>query len=213
MAEKEKKEEQFIAGMPRRTFVLGVGGAVAALGLGTLKLVNPDAVVRPPGAQDEAQMLTNCIHCMKCVEACPRHIIVPAHLEDGLLTMRTPKMNFADNWCNWCAEENNGVPLCASACPTKAFTLDPAPTPENTILGVAEINRDWCLAWRFKGCRFCLDACPEEAVVFNADGMPTVDVDKCNGCGACYTVCVSLSEGSILSGMTDRAIVVKPVQA
>jgi ferredoxin-type protein NapG len=37
-----------------------------------------------------------------------------------------------------------------------------------------------------------------------------VIADKCNGCGACESVCVSLKEGSISSGATKRAIVVEP---
>ncbi len=210
MTTQETKETKLIAGMPRRTFCIGVGGTLAALGLGAIKLVNPQAIIRPPGAQDEDELYAKCIHCMRCVEACPRHVLVSAHIEDGLLAMRTPTFNFSDNYCDFCAEENNGVPLCAVACPTDAISKDPE-VVANAIIGVAELNRDWCLAWRFKGCRFCVDACPEEAIFMNDSGMPEVIPDRCNGCGACYTVCVSLTEGSILADMTDRAIVVKPV--
>ena len=182
-----------------------------ALGLGTLKLVGPSAIIRPPGAQDEDHLLANCIRCEKCVESCPRHIIVPSHIEDGVVGMRTPTLDFSSNWCNWCAEENNGVPLCASVCPTQAIDKSLEPNPENTIIGVAEINTDWCLAWRFKGCRFCQGAFEYDAIELDENDMPHVYADRCNGCGACYTACVSLKEGSILADMTDRAIVIKPI--
>ena len=38
-----------------------------------------------------------------------------------------------------------------------------------------------------------------------------IDRDKCNGCGACESVCVSLQNGSISEGATARAIVVHPL--
>ena len=40
-----------------------------------------------------------------------------------------------------------------------------------------------------------------------------IDQDKCNGCGACESVCVSLQNGSISAGATERAIVVRPLEA
>ena len=40
-----------------------------------------------------------------------------------------------------------------------------------------------------------------------------IDRDKCNGCGACESVCVSLQNGSISAGATERAIVVRPLEA
>ena len=45
-----------------------------------------------------------------------------------------------------------------------------------------------------------------------ADNVPVVDVDACNGCGACELACISLSAGSITAGATDRAIVVRPTE-
>ena len=40
-----------------------------------------------------------------------------------------------------------------------------------------------------------------------------IDQNKCNGCGACESVCVSLQNGSISAGATERAIVVRPLEA
>ena len=36
--------------------------------------------------------------------------------------------------------------------------------------------------------------------------------DKCNGCGACESVCVSMQNGSITAGANRRAIIVEPVK-
>lgn len=48
---------------------------------------------------------------------------------------------------------------------------------------------------RCKGCGFCIEACPKNALEFsgyiNAKGNDTVAVDKelCIQCGSCYKVC------------------------
>ncbi len=102
--------------------------------------------------------------------------------------MRTPTFDFSANWCDWCAEEHDGTPLCVSACPTEALKLPDDATAENTIIGKAVINTDWCLAYKLIGCRFCYDACPYEAMELDENNRPVVIEDKCNGCGACESV-------------------------
>ena len=181
------------------------------LGLGGLKYAGSQPLVRPPGGQDEERLISACIRCEKCYEICPRDVIAPAHLEDGVLNMRTPTFDFSANWCDWCADEHDGTPLCVSACPTEALKLPADATAENTIIGKAVIREDWCLAYKLTGCRFCYDACPYEAMELDKDNRPIVLEDKCNGCGACESVCVSLQNGSIAEGATARAIVVRPL--
>jgi ferredoxin-type protein NapG len=204
--------EQGMLGMSRRTFCIGAVGAAAAIGLGTLKPLSAEALVRPPGGQDEDALLAGCIRCEKCVEACPEKVIAMAHVEDGFINVRTPVMNFKDGYCTWCDYDAGGSPRCVDVCPTAALCLPDGATPENTILGVAKINTDWCLAYRLKGCRICVDACPYEAIYQDENLMPHVKEDVCNGCGACYEACISLEDSSALSGMTDRAIAVKPIE-
>ena len=51
----------------------------------------------------------------------------------------------------------------------------------------------------------CYDACPYEAMELDENNRPVVIEDKCNGCGACESVCVSLQNGSISEGATARA--------
>ena len=129
----EKKREG--AGMSRRTFALGVGGAGVLLAMGGLKLVPAEAQVRPPGGQDESRLVASCIRCERCVEACPRGALRPAHIEDGIVSVRTPTTNFNDGWCDFCADENDGVPLCVAACPGQAcFLVDPEFAPEEATV-------------------------------------------------------------------------------
>ena len=169
----------------RRALCVGLGGTAALVGLGAVRYAGSAPLVRPPGGQDEDALVSACIRCEKCYEVCPRGVIAPAHLEDGLLNMRT--------------------------CPTEA--LKPGSTPETGVLGLAELNQDLCLAYRLIGCRFCYDACEYEAMALDENNRPYVLNDACNGCGACESVCVSLQNGSISAGATERAIVVRPLEA
>lgn len=204
-------EEKTYGGMTRRTLCLGVGGAAVMLGIGGLRYVAPQAIIRPPGGQDDNHLISACIRCEKCYEICPRNVIKPAHIEDGILNMRTPTFDFDAGYCDFCTEENGGTPLCVQACPTKALELPEGATAQNTIIGRAVINTDWCLAYRLIGCRFCYEACPYEAMELDENNRPVVINDRCNGCGACESVCVSLQNGSISEGANARAITIHPL--
>lgn len=207
----EEKRERTYAGMTRRTFGLGAVGAATLLAMGGLHALPAQAQVRPPGGQDEDRLVATCIRCERCVEACPRKALKPAPLENGILSMRTPTVDFDEGWCDFCKEENGGTPRCVAFCPTAALALDAKADASSTILGKAVIIQDWCLAWSWdNGCKSCYDACPYEAMELDEYDRPVVVADACNGCGACQNACVSLKDGSIAVGATSRAIVVVP---
>ena len=208
------EEEKKIAGMSRRSFTLGTGGAVVLLALGGLKAVPAQAVVRPPGGQDEDHLISACIRCERCVEACPNHALTPSHLENGILGVRTPTVQYDKGWCDFCAESNDSKPQCVAACPTAALRLDDLVTAKTIRTGIAAITKDWCLSYaKYNGCRFCYDACPYEAITLDDYKRPVIVEDKCTGCGACQNACVSMKEGSISEGATHRAIIVTPINA
>jgi ferredoxin-type protein NapG len=193
----------------RRSLIAGAGGTVALCALGSLHFVGETPVVRPPGGQDFAHLLAACIRCEKCVEACPHHVVKPAHIEYGVIGMRTPKLDFSRDWCNWCAEENDGRPLCVEACPTEALRLPEGATREKTILGMAELDSSVCLAYLDLSCRFCYDACPFEAIALDENHRPSIIVENCNGCGACEAVCVVFENASISADATERAVTIR----
>ncbi len=209
----------------RRGVVGGAVGAGCMLALGAVKFLPEGEVCRPPGAQDEARFIGACIRCGKCMEVCPNSCIAPATIEDGIINMRTPRLSFSRSasqlrgalgWCDHCAEYNNGIAKCAEVCPSGALSLADDSTFETMKLGVAEIERDWCLAWMLKGCTLCKNACPMDAITFDKHNRPHVDPELCNGCGSCEQACVSLESVSMGAGNrsgTTRAILVKPVTA
>lgn len=210
MEEEEKKP----ANVSRRAFTLGAGGACVLLAMGGLKLVPAEAQVRPPGGQDEDHLVSACIRCQRCVEACPKNALDPTHIEKGVLGVRLPTTNFDRGWCDFCQSTHNGEPQCVKFCPTQALRLEDGATPQTTVMGTAVMIHDWCLAWsKYNGCRFCYDACKAagyDAISLDEHGRPVVDRSKCVGCGACQNSCVSLQEGSISEGATSRAIIVVP---
>ena len=209
MKENESVEKDRGGGIDRRTLVAGVGGVAALAALGAIRFIPTDPLVRPPGGQDFARLAGACIRCEKCVEICPRQIIKTAHIEDGLIGMRTPILNFDKNWCNWCEEENGGVPLCVEVCPTGALALPEGATRENHILGIAELDPKICLAYMDLSCRYCYDVCEYEAIVLDKDMRPSIVNDKCIGCGECEMACVVFQNASISADAIERAVVVR----
>lgn len=217
-AKKKKEKDMSAAGVSRRAFVGGgvAAGCLLVLG-GARYAVSGEAVIRPPGGQDEDYHVAACIRCMRCYEACPRSVIVPSHFENGLVEFRTPTLDFEEDYCDFCQEENGGVPLCVKNCPTHALKLDEGATAETTVIGVATIDTYQCLAYRDTGCKKCSEVCPYEAIDLIGGGdngempRPRVNTDNCTGCGACEAYCPSLKNASIAAGATERAITVKPL--
>lgn len=195
----------------RRALCLGAGGALALFAFGgTVKAAGSEPAVRPPGGQDARRIEAACIRCQLCYEACPRHVIAPIHIEEGVIGTRTPVMDYSSGWCDLCAGENGGIPICAEVCPTGALQALDKEEALSCVLGKASLDTGLCLAYRWTGCRFCYDACPYDAIELDDHGRPFVIEGRCNGCGACESVCASLQEGSISGGTERRAVVVVP---
>lgn len=196
------------ASFSRRTLVTGAVGVAALLAVGGVgkAVAGERTLLRPPGAQDEARLLGACIKCDRCRSVCPENVIDVAHLEDGFVNARTPKMNFHRGYCTFCEGEYR----CVTVCPTSAiaFGFD---EPADKI-GVAAIDTEQCLLFRSgsgKCSRECVAACAYGALSTDDAGRIVVDEAKCNGCGACEYECPSASYGSF-TGSERRGINVEP---
>lgn len=178
----------------RRTFIVGGASlaALAAAGFAFKPLLAEADVLRPPGSLTESEFMARCIKCDRCISVCPTDIIEPMTIEEGLLTIRTPKLNFSNDLCIFCDK-------CMEVCPTAAIgPVDPEKPLEGRI-GVAIVHEDKCIPFHEAGaCGICVDACEYDALSFDDARRPVVDDQLCNGCGECVRICpvnVSLSFG------------------
>lgn len=138
--------------------------------------VNAAAAQRPPWARDEVDFTARCTRCNACIDHCPTHILVRA---DG----GYPAVDFSRGECTFCGE-------CLSRCEPRALFRtddDAAPWPLRARIG------DACLAAQGVECRICGEACPTGAIRFRPRlggvALPALEIDACNGCGACFGPC------------------------
>ncbi|WP_394157039.1 ferredoxin-type protein NapF [Vibrio campbellii] len=138
----------------------------------------PDNSVRLPWLAKPTQFTDDCTRCGKCVEACETKIITKS---DGGF----PAVDFSIDECTFCYQ-------CAEACPEPLFLAE----AEQPWQAKASIN-DSCLAKQHVECRSCGDMCDPMAIQFKLElgkvAQPNLDLDECNGCGACVSVCPTSS--------------------
>lgn len=134
---------------------------------------------RPPWAIEESQYLTLCTRCGECFKACPRGLLKPATQEEyeGSPIAGTPVLDLACGQCSYCGS-------CARACPTGALDLQLGRQVQTRV----QIEES-CQARQGFYCLLCEDACPQQAIKASADGI-NVNMDACNGCGACGLACL-----------------------
>lgn len=188
----------------RRDFLKGLGAAAAVAGFGgILKVLTEDKeFLRPPGAVAEDDFLALCMRCQKCVGVCPTRVVLPLTISKSIVAGGTPTLHFDKGYCDSCME-------CTLVCPSGA--LEPI-AKEQVKIGIAQINKDTCIAWQWMGCVKCTDACPYAAITLDSRQRPVVDAQKCNGCGLCEQICPSGSLRSYSAQAQGKGIVVVPIK-
>ena len=183
-------------GVTRRALVASAGLGVAG-GFG-LRALHADASppIRPPGAREEGELVAACIRCGECIRICPTGGLKPMLLENGPLTMLTPKLVPRIGPCEV------GCTACGNACPTGAIRALTVEQKEKIQIGLAGIDRERCLPWAQNvRCLVCHDACVYRAIdmVYDA-GMPKPVVKEplCIGCGICEFECPVEGESAII---------------
>ncbi len=135
---------------------------------------NRPGVIRPPWSIDEAAFVDGCTRCGHCAQQCPEQIL---QMGSGGF----PEVNFSLGECTFCAD-------CVSACEASVFYS----TLQVPWKNQAKIDNS-CLVQQSVVCRSCAEQCEPEAIRFQLRlggvAMPEIDLSRCNGCGACVSVC------------------------
>ncbi|MDE1251036.1 ferredoxin-type protein NapF [Vibrio aestuarianus] len=133
-----------------------------------------DNIVRLPWIAKPNTFTDDCTRCGRCLAACEARIIT--HGDGGF-----PTVDFRIDECTFCYQ-------CADACPEPIFK----PRTETPWLAKATISQA-CLAEQNVECRSCSEACELMAISFKLQigkvAQPIINIDDCNGCGACVSLC------------------------
>ncbi len=139
---------------------------------------NAKNIQQLPWIKSHDEFMDACTRCDKCIEQCETAIIIKGN--GGF-----PEIDFNIDECTFCYQ-------CAAACPESLFTQrEQAPWSQKITID------DLCLTHKKVTCRSCEDVCEPMAISFKAvlggPSQPVVDLDLCNGCGACIKPCPSNS--------------------
>ncbi|MBM4286221.1 MAG: 4Fe-4S dicluster domain-containing protein [Deltaproteobacteria bacterium] len=185
----------------RRQVVTSLAAGVALVPLvrlGSLARPPDEYLIRPPGAQNEAEFLSRCIRCGQCMKVCLTNGLQPVLWEAGLEGLYTPRLVPRMGYCA------HTCTLCGQVCPTGAIPQLTLPVKQAMVLGVAAFDRNRCIPYtEGADCLVCEEHCPvsPKAITFtlqevvNLKGrkvqvkLPVVQPDRCIGCGHCEKVC------------------------
>lgn len=138
------------------------------------------AGLTPPWSLETSNFLATCEKCGSCGEICPKGVIY-YHTSDNKIFGGTPYLDFNRSYCDYCGE-------CVKVCPSGALTFERGVKE----LGKAKLSRDLCLIASENCSSNCIGSCHESAISLDlsiSGKFPLVDVDLCNGCGACIKNC------------------------
>lgn len=155
------------------------------------KAPNRKTPITPFGSESVEKFYKHCTACQLCVTVCPNNVLRPSSRLEHLMQ---PEMSFEKGYCRpECVK-------CSEVCPAGAILKI---TPEEKTewkIGAAGVDYDLCVVNRDGvSCGNCARHCPVGAIRMvkkNPDDeksprIPSVNEEKCIGCGACENLCPS----------------------
>jgi len=206
----------------RRQVLAALGASVAGVALAGVEPITqrqPATMIRPPGAVP-AEFSALCVRCAACVCVCPTQGLQPSLFEGGVQNVLTPRLVPRLGYCGF------NCNACGQVCPTGAIPLLALEAKQQTVIGLASIDRDRCLPWAYDTpCIVCEEVCPvadkaiwlEEVEVVNSQGQtlvlqrPQMILDLCIGCGICEYQCPMGGDAAIRVYATTDLDALPPV--
>lgn len=155
------------------------------------KAPNRKTPITPFGSESVEKFYKHCTACQLCVTVCPNNVLRPSSRLEHLMQ---PEMSFEKGYCRpECVK-------CSEVCPAGAILKI---TPEEKTewkVGTAGVDYGLCVVNRDGvSCGNCAHHCPVGAIRMvrkNPDDeksprIPSVNEEKCIGCGACENLCPS----------------------
>ena len=139
----------------------------------------------PAGSLSLKNFTEHCVACQLCVTSCPNHVLRPS---TDLETLMQPEMTYERGYCR---PECN---TCSQVCPAGAIRPISIEEKSSIQIGHAVVNLDACVVNKDNvSCGNCARHCPAGAIRMvkknpedeNSLRIPTVNEEKCIGCGAC----------------------------
>ncbi len=143
----------------------------------------------PAGSLSLKNFNNRCVGCQLCVSECPNGVLIPSTSLDRFMM---PEMQYARGWCR------PECTRCSEICPAGAIKPVTREEKSSIQIGHAVINLDNCIVnTDKKKCGNCARHCPAGAIRMvrsNPDDpkslmIPTVNEERCIGCGACENLC------------------------
>jgi len=143
----------------------------------------------PAGAVSLKNFTEHCTACQLCVSVCPNHVLRPSA---DLDTFMLPEMSYERGYCR--PECNR----CSQVCPAGAIRPVSIEEKSSVQTGHAVVNLDICVVNTDEvSCGNCARHCPAGAIRLvrknpddeNSLRIPTVNEERCIGCGACENLC------------------------
>lgn len=156
-----------------------------------------ETALKPAGAGSLKHFSDHCIACQLCVSACPNRVLRPS---TDLSSLMQPEMSYEKGYCR------PECTRCSEVCPAGAIVPVSVEEKSSISIGHAVVDYASCIAAaEGKKCGNCARHCPAGAIrlVSNrpddpeAVRIPSVNAERCIGCGACEYNCPVSPRSSI----------------
>lgn len=153
------------------------------------KIPDRQSKILPAGSENAQQFSQRCTACQLCVSVCPNNVLRPSN---ELSNLMQPHLSFERGYCRpECTK-------CAEVCPSQAIRHITKEEKSSIKIGTAVWIKNNCVVFTDSvKCDNCARQCPAGAIQMiaidandeNSRSFPSIDNERCIGCGACEFLC------------------------